>query len=226
MPRIARVVAAGHPHHITQRGNYQQKIFADDTDRRKYLSLLQEESKRYHLSILAYCLMSNHVHFMAIPQEEDSLGKVFKYTNMKYSQYYNKKMKVSGHLFQGRFFSCVLDEQHKIACARYIERNPVRANLVRKPCLWPYSSAKIHCGIDKYDPLGTNQLFNYMEQEPKAWKKFIETKDNPDDMKGLRKKTRTGRPLGSNDFTEKLEGQLKRVFKLKPKGRPKKKVDK
>jgi len=226
MPRIARVVAAGHPHHITQRGNYQQKIFADDTDRRKYLSLLQEESKRYHLTILAYCLMSNHVHFMAIPQEEDSLGKVFKYTNMKYSQYYNKKMKVSGHLFQGRFFSCVLDEQHMIACARYIERNPVRANLVRKPCLWPYSSAKIHCGIDKYDPLGTNQLFNYMEQEPKAWKKFIETSDNPDDMKGLREKTRTGRPLGSNDFTEKLEGQLKRVFKLKPKGRPKKKVDK
>ena len=89
MPRVARVVAAGYPHHITQRGNYRQKIFADDTDRRKYLSLLKEESKRYHLIILAYCLMSNHVHFMVIPQREDSMGKVFKYTNMKYSQYYN-----------------------------------------------------------------------------------------------------------------------------------------
>jgi len=163
---------------------------------------------------------------MVIPQEEDSLGKVFKYTNMKYSQYYNKKMKVSGHLFQNRFFSCVLDEQHMIACARYIERNPVRANLVKEPCLWPYSSAKIHCGIDKYDPLGTNQLFNYIEQEPKAWKEFIETPDNPDEVKGLREKTRTGRPLGTNDFTERLEGQLERLFKLKPKGRPKKKVDK
>ncbi|MEA2022146.1 MAG: transposase, partial [Candidatus Caldatribacteriota bacterium] len=87
MPRIARVVAAGYPHHITQRGNYRQKIFAGDTDRRKYLSLLKEESKRYNLIILAYCLISNHVHFMVIPQREDSLGKVFKYTNMKYSQY-------------------------------------------------------------------------------------------------------------------------------------------
>jgi putative transposase len=89
MPRIARVVAAGYPHRITQRGNYQQKIFTDDIDRIKYLSLLKEESSRYHLIILAYCLMSNHVHFMAIPQSEDSMGKVFKHTNMKYSQYYN-----------------------------------------------------------------------------------------------------------------------------------------
>jgi len=69
MPRIARIVAAGYPHHITQRGNYWQKIFADNTDRRKYLSLLKEESNRYHLIILAYCLMSNHLHFMAIPKK-------------------------------------------------------------------------------------------------------------------------------------------------------------
>ena len=172
------------------------------------------------------CLMSNHVHFMVLPQREDSMGKVFKYTNMKYSQYYNNKMKVSGHLFQGRFFSCVLDERHMIACARYIERNPVRANLVKKPYLWPYSSAKIHCGINQDDPLGTNQLFDYIEQEPKGWKEFIEAPDNPDEMKGIREKTRTGRPLGTNDFIERLEGQLKRLFKLKPKGRPKRKVDK
>ena len=163
---------------------------------------------------------------MVIPQIEDSMRKVFKYTNMKYSQYYNNKMKVSGHLFQSRFFSCVLDEQHMIACARYIERNPLRANLVRKPCLWPYSSAKIHCGINQDDPLGTNQLFDYIEKGPKGWKEWIEAPDNSNEIRGIREKTRTGRPLGTNDFSERLEGQLKRVFKLKPKGRPKKKVDK
>jgi len=226
MPRIARIVAAGYPHHITQRGNYRQKIFSDDTDRNKYLSLLKEESKRYHLIILVYCLMSNHVHFMVIPQREDSLGKAFKYTNMKYSQYYNKKMKVSGHLFQNRFFSCVLDEQYMIACARYIERNPVRANLVEKPCLWAYSSAKIHCGINTYDSLGVNRIFDYMEQKPKTWKEWINKPDDPEEARGIREKTRTGRPLGTNDFIERLEGQLKRFFNLKPKGRPKKKVDK
>jgi len=201
MPRIARIVAAGYPHHITQRGNYQQKIFADDTDRRKYLSLLKEESKRYHLDILAYCLMSNHLHFMVIPQREDSMAKVFKYTNMKYSQYYNNKMKVSGHLFQGRFFSCVLDERHMIACARYIERNPVRSKMVKESYLYPYSSARIHCRINQDDPLGTNQLFDYIKIEPKEWKEFIGAPDNPEEMKGIREKTRTGRPFGPVSYT-------------------------
>jgi len=113
-----------------------------------------------------------------------------------------------------------------IACARYIERNPLRAKLVKKPDLWPYSSAKIHCGISQDDPLGTNKLFDYIEKEPKGWKEFIEAPDNPDEIKGIREKTRTGRPLGTDDFIERLEGQLKRFFKLKSKGRPKKKVDK
>ncbi len=74
--------------------------------------------------------------------------------------------------------------------------------------------------------MGTNQLFDYIEKEPKEWKEFIESPDNPDEMKGIREKTRIGRPLGTNDFIERLEGQLKRLFKLKPKGRSKKKVDK
>ena len=113
-----------------------------------------------------------------------------------------------------------------ITCARYIERNPVRAKMVKQPYLWPYSSAKIHCGIHQDDPLGTNQLFDYIEQKPKTWKEFIDKTDNSEEMKGIREKTRTGRPLGTNDFVERLEGQLKRVFKLRPKGSPKKKVNK
>ena len=106
-----------------KRGDYQQKVFANDDDRIKCLSLLKEESSRYHLIILSYGLMSNHVHFMAVPQSEDSLAKAFKYTHMKYSQYYNNRMKVSGHLFQNRFFSCVLDERHMIACAQRKDQN-------------------------------------------------------------------------------------------------------
>ena len=91
MPRIARVVAVDHPHHITQRGNYRQDVFEDDNDRIRYLSLLQTESKKYGLDILVYCLMTNHVHFMVVPRKEDAMANVFKYVNMKYSQYYNKK---------------------------------------------------------------------------------------------------------------------------------------
>ena len=86
MPRIARVVAVGIPHHITQRGNYRQDVFLDDSDRRKYLLWIQEYSQKYHLNILAYCLMRNHVHFIAIPQKEDSLARTFNTAHMRYSQ--------------------------------------------------------------------------------------------------------------------------------------------
>ncbi len=221
MPRIARVVAVGYPHHITQRGNYRQKIFSDDTDRKKYLSLLKNESKRYSLLVLAYCLMPNHVHFIVIPEREDSMGNVFKYAHMKYSQYYNKKKQTQGHLFQSRYFSCVMDEFHTMACARYIERNPVRAKIVNKPYLWQWSSAKIHMGIGGRDEIGLNKLFDYIECCQKDWKKFIDAYEDPDEIKRIREQTRKGRLLGADGFIEKMETKLSRFLRLKPRGRPK-----
>lgn len=224
MPRIARVVAQGYPHHITQRGNYRQKIFSSDTDREKYLSLTDTESKRYGLKILAYCLMPNHVHFIAVPENDDSMGKVFKYANMKYSQAYNKKIGTGGHLFQGRFFSSVMDERYVIACARYIERNPVRAKMVKTPCDWKWSSAKAHCGIDERDTFGVRALFDYADYPQKNWKKFIEEPDDAEEIKRIRSQTRRGRPLGENQFIRKLEKKLNRFLALKPRGRPKKQI--
>jgi putative transposase len=224
MPRIARVVAVGYPHHITQRGNYRQEIFADDADRSKYISFLKKESIRYGLQIMAYCLMSNHVHFVAVPEKEDSMWKVFKYAHMKYSQHRNKKEGVTGHLFQGRFFSCVMDERHTIACVRYVERNPVRAKIVEDPCLWKWSSAATHCGQDGDDDLGVNAFFEYVGRDKKGWKEFILEPDKPEEIKDIRERTRKGRVLGTEGFIEKLEEKLSRILELKPKGRPKKKV--
>lgn len=220
MPRIARIVASGYPHHITQRGNYRQKIFSSDGDRGKYMTLIANESKRYRLKVLAYCLMPNHVHFIAVPENDDSLSNVFKYTNMKYSQYYNKKIGSCGHLFQGRFFSSIMDERYVIACARYIERNPVRAGMVKNLYDWNWSSAKIHCGMDKHDILGVNDLFDYVDYPQKDWKKFVEEPDEIDEIKIIREQTRRGRPLGEDSFIKKLEKKLNRFLMLKPRGRP------
>ena len=224
MPRIARVVAAGYPHHITQRGNYRQKIFTDDSDLEQYLSFIESESKRYGLKILAYCLMPNHIHFIGVPQSDDSMGKVFKYATMKYSQYYNKKMGASGHLFQGRFFSSVMDERHTIACARYIERNPVRAKLVKKPWDWKWSSARAHCAMIDHDTYGVKSLFDYVPDCQKGWRKFIEDMDNAEEIKRIREQTKRGRPLGESQFVKKLEGKLNRFLMLRPRGRPKKRI--
>jgi len=224
MPRIARVVASGHPHHITQRGNYKQTIFSCDADREKYISLLQNEIENYGVSILAYCLMPNHVHFIAVPENDDSLAKAFKYAHMKYSQYYNKKNRAQGHLFQGRFFSSIMDEPHTLACARYIERNPVRANLARAPHHWQWSSARVHSGIDRKDKFEAIKLFDYISMEQEEWKKFAEMPDDLNEIEQIRKQTRNGRPLGGTSLIEQLEAKLKRFLKPGPRGRPWKKA--
>jgi putative transposase len=222
MPRIARIVAVGYPHHITQRGNYRQDIFTNDTDREIYLDLLIKESKQYDIKLLAYCFMTNHVHLIVVPNNEGAMGNVFKYVNMKYSQYYNKKIGTGGHLFQGRFFSCVMDELHTMICTRYIERNPVRANIIQKPCDWKWSSARIHCDMEQ-DKFGANDLFKYIELPKEEWRSFIEHIDNPLEIEEIQKQTRRGRPLARQEKLKQLEKSLNRKLLLKPQGRPKKK---
>jgi len=103
MPRIARTVAVGCAHHITQRGNNHQAIFLVDDDRRVYLELLQEQADKYGLEVAGYCLMGDHVHLVAIPQAQDSLAQAIGRTHFRYSQYVNRFHKRSGHLWQGRF---------------------------------------------------------------------------------------------------------------------------
>ncbi|MBU1043379.1 MAG: transposase [Candidatus Omnitrophica bacterium] len=221
MPRIARIVAVGLPHHITQRGNYKQEIFCDESDRREYLNYIAEEIQKYKVKVLAYCLMKNHVHFIAVPEEETSIGNVFKYANMRYSLYFNRKRGVGGHLFQGRFFSSIMDEKHTLVCARYIERNPVRAKILKEPVAWQWSSARVHCGNDFNDFLGVNKLFNYIEIPKHEWKKFISEDDAETDIKEIKEQTRKGRPMASIEIMRKIEERLNRKLLVKPRGRPK-----
>ena len=139
MPRRARITMIGYPHHITQRGNYKQVVFKNARDYERYLSWMQVYSKDNGLEILAYCLMPNHVHFICVPCDEKALSIAFKLSHMRYSSYFNTKSKRVGHLWQGRFYSCVLDENHLYAAVRYVENNPVVDNLVEKPEDWQWS---------------------------------------------------------------------------------------
>jgi putative transposase len=160
MPRIARIVIPNYPYHITQRGNNKRNIFSDDRDKEKYLSYIDGYSNKYNLSILSYCLMDNHVHFVAIPGNEGSLSKSYGQAHHRYSFYYNKKMNASGHLWQARFYSCLLDERHLISAIRYVERNPVRAGLARKAWEWNWSSARARIGrVDTHLKLGDIRQF-------------------------------------------------------------------
>ncbi|UCD00360.1 MAG: transposase, partial [Phycisphaerales bacterium] len=133
MPRLARTVAVGFAHHITQRGNNRYDVFFVDDDRRVYLELLKEQADKYGLDLVGYCLMSNHVHLIAIPHAEDALAKAVGRTHFRYAQYINRFHRRSGHLWQGRFYSCALDKRHFWLAMKYVELNPVRAKLCRKP---------------------------------------------------------------------------------------------
>jgi len=146
MPRLARTVFAGVPHHITQRGNRREDVFYHEEVYRTYLEWLYHYRQQHQLEILAYCLMTNHIHTVAVPSNENSLQLVLKPLHMRYVQRINRMRKWKGHFWQGRYFSSPLDERYLWAVVRCVERNPVRARMVRKAEHYPWSSAASHCG--------------------------------------------------------------------------------
>lgn len=221
MPRLARTVAVGFAHHITQRGNNRQDVFFIDDDRRVYLALLKEQADKYALELNGYCLMNNHVHIIAIPHAEDALAKAIGRTNFRYAQYINRFHRRSGHLWQGRFYSCALDERHFWLAMKYIELNPVRARLRRKPWRYEWSSAAVHV-----DAKARSDIVNlpgwYDRISAAQWRKELTGGLSESEVGRLRSRMHTGRPLGSDSFLSKLERVLGRRLRPLPVGRPKK----
>jgi putative transposase len=176
MPRIARVVIPGCPHHVTQRGNRREDVFFTEADRLRYLELLAEYAAKDGLAVQAYCLMTNHVHLVVVPRAEASLAAALKPVHMRYTQHVNRTQRLRGRLWQGRFFSCPLDDEHLWAAVRYVECNPVRAGLLERAEHYPWSSAAAHCGL-RADPvlsdpcelterLGPQQWPHWLRQRP------------------------------------------------------------
>lgn len=221
MPRIARLLALNYPHHITQRGNNKEPVFIDDEDKKVYLNILKKYSDQWKFDIWAYCLMSNHVHILVVPREEESLAKGIGATNLVYTQYFNHRYNRNGRLWQNRFFSTIIEEETYLwAVARYIEKNPVRANIVKKAEDYPWSSAKAHIlKLRDTALLGEDWL---EKGEYKAYCEFLRHEEKQvEDF--VRKSTSTGRPLGSEWFIKSLERILERDILPKKVGRPRKK---
>ena len=140
MARIARVVASGYPHHVTQRGNRRQQTFFSDDDYREYLRLMSASCARSGTEVWAYCLMPNHVHLIMVPQHADGLRSAVSEAHRRFTLRINVREGWQGHLWQERFHSFLLDETHLLAAVRYVENNPVRAGLCAHAEDWPWSS--------------------------------------------------------------------------------------
>jgi putative transposase len=194
MPRSARIVIPNVAHHVTQRGNRQQKIFFSDDDYRAYRTILGIGLKKHNTRCLAYCLMPNHVHLMLVPEGIDGLRATLSAVHTAYAQRINTAQKASGHLFQGRFASYPMDDPHMMVAARYIENNPVKAGMVLRAEDWAWSSARSHIsgthdGITESAPL---------TQYIKNWRAMLahglEAADHIDAA------LQTGRPLATGDW--------------------------
>ena len=207
------------PHHITQRGIRRSNVFLDESDRQTYLKLFVENSRRFRLRVLAYCLMTNHVHFVAVPGQKSSIWKTFHRCHSIYAPIFNKKYGFSGHLWQGRPFSCVLDEAHQWAAIRYVELNPVRAGLVGCAEDYRWSSAKAHCSLHD-DPLVD------LEWPPSGrisdWSGWLRDGEENVTVNLIRESTFTGQPCGGSDFIKLIGGCLQRDLGRKKPG-PKRK---
>jgi putative transposase len=224
MARFARVVAVDIAHHITQRGNAKRFILDGDADREVYLNLLKESIEQHEISLIGYCLMSNHVHLVIIPRKADGMAAALKLTHGRYAAFWNAKHRSSGHVWQGRYYSYPLDREHLWRALRYTELNPVRAGLVAQAESWTWSSAAIHCGAAAVG--GFLAMEPWKEQwSVSSWKEYLSAGETESEILSVRQCTHTGRPLGTEEFVCDLEGSTKRRLAPRKGGRPPKSAE-
>jgi len=223
MSRPPRLIVPGLPHHFTQRGNLGAQTFFDDDDYQTYLLWLAEYAETYGLAIWAYCLMPNHVHIVGVPDNPRAAGGVFRALQMRQAQRINARDQRVGHLWQGRYFSCAMDETHLTAAVRYVERNPVRAGLARSATDFAWSSAQPHCSM-RSDPVLSPGL--PLLDEVSDWARWLADED--DDvacLERLRACTRKGLPCGSDSFGRQVAERLGIPLERPPRGRPRRPIN-
>ena len=219
MARLARVVAPGVPHHVTQRGNRRQQTFFSDQDYALYRNLMAEWCARRNVAVWAYCLMPNHVHLIATPASADGLRAAIGEAHRRYARHVNFREGWRGYLWQGRFASFPLDGDHLLVAARYVEQNPVRARLVAEARDWPWSSACAHLTGDDDGLVQVAPLLEMVGD----WRALLEDAPPDAEMAAIRRHERTGRPLGDDAFVTDLEARLGRALRPRkpgPKPRP------
>lgn len=220
MTRLARLVVPDLPHHVTARGNRREPIFFEDGDQEIYLDLLAEQTRKACVAVWAYCLMPNHVHLILTPADEAGLARAVGETHRRYTNFINARGRWSGHLFQKRFGSAVMDEAHLITAFLYVALNPVRARLSTRAADWRWASTAAHLssrddGLVALKPL-LERMPDFAEQLAAA------EADAGGEMRAfqaLRLSETTGRPAGNAEFVVGLERLLGRPLARRAAGR-------
>ena len=215
MTRLARIVIPGLPHHVTQRGNRREQVFFSDADYRFYLDELGMAARKAGSEIWAWCLMPNHVHLLIVPRDVDGLRQSVANAHRRYAARLNARNKWTGHLWQGRYGSVVMDEAHLWHALAYVSLNPVRARLVERAQDWPWSSARAHL---TGRPDGITTIAPALERVG-DFAAFLGAEHHPAAFEPLRRAEVTGRPVGGARFLDGLEARLGRAVKPQKRGR-------
>src|SRR5260370_24816381 len=201
MSRIGRFVVPDLPHHVTQRGNRREPVFCAGADYALYRDLLHEACARETVAVWSYCLMPNHVHLILAPATAEGLGRALGKAHRRYSAFVNARNRVTGHLFQARFSSVVMDEDHLMAAARYVALNPVRAQLVARAEDWRWSSVSAHlAGRDD----GLVEVAPLLARSGARFADLLAEEPDPARIAPLRAAETIGRPLGAGAFLDRL----------------------
>ncbi|MGH8400106.1 MAG: transposase [Gammaproteobacteria bacterium] len=226
MPRLPRLAAPGQPHHIIQRGNNRQAIFADTQDYAVYLEWLREAAKRFRLYIHSYVLMTNHVHLLATPSTAESMGHTLQSLGRRYVQYFNYTYGRTGTLWEGRYrATAIAAEDYLLLCSRYIELNPVRAGMVNSAAHYRWSSYRHNAqGRNDamlsphpvYQRLGTDQ-----QARCGAYRELFRYVMDENEVEELREATNKSWALGNDRFKAQVEALSKRRVSPLARGRPK-----
>ncbi|MCF6338886.1 MAG: transposase [Gammaproteobacteria bacterium] len=227
MPRRARISIPGIPWHIIQRGNNRSAIFFADEDYQLYLHHLKEQAGKYECDIHAYVLMTNHVHLLLTPKQEDSAALLMKNLGQRYVQYINRTYQRSGTLWEGRFRSCLAQsENYVLACYRYIELNPVRASMVNHPREYPWSSYKANAEGKKRKLITPHDQYLRLDhrelERRKAYRSLFKAHIDQSIDDEIRVATNGNYVLGSKRYQEQIAQALGRRVTRGKAGRPKK----
>ncbi len=217
MPRRIRCVPTGLAHHVTQRGVDRCETFSSEGDRATYLKLVSQNRAEARVRLLGWCLMSNHIHLVAIPELEDSLAVLLRRVHGRYAQYYNARTGRSGHLWQNRYFACPLSPTHLLRALIYVETNPVRAGLVECAEEYRWSSAAAH--VSGRDQAGLLDMDWWAREGPgDEWADLLSSAEE-ECREEIERCTYAGRPFGDDSFVREMSERFGRYWK---RGRPKK----
>ena len=216
MPRVARELQHGYCFHILNRGNAKARLFLDRLDYMAFVKLLAGMKAGYDIRLLAYCLMPNHFHLVLQAEATGAMSSAMQWAQTSYAARFRTKYQSTGHIFQGRFKSFPIQkDEHLLTVIRYVERNPVRANLVDSALQWPWSSSRWR-----------DRANHWLDESPvplgSEWAPYVDAPQSSTEVEALRRSITRGAPFGSHRWKGEAAKVLGLESTLRPRGRPRK----